>query len=122
MGGLYLFGAHAFGPAVQVLFALLVTSLIAWGICAAAYRSEKMLLRSGRPLLWTAPLPLLACGLLYGGLRFSGLQRYSSDGWDQWGRWNYTHQNSGAYILFFCGCLLTGLVLAICREKAPLKK
>lgn len=117
MDNLYNSLAQAFGPLAQVIFACFITFLTAWCICAAAYLGEGRLLRTRKPLLWLSPLLLPVSGLLYGGLRFSGLLLYSADGWAQRGPWNQTHQNSGAYILFICGCLLAGAAGAIRKER-----
>ena len=42
---------------------------------------------------------------------------YAADGWDTGGAWNYTWQNRGVYVLFTCGCLLAGVLLAVWKER-----
>ena len=117
MDGLYNFLAQTFGPMVQLIFFLLTLIFVTWCVCAAALWSERKLIQRYNSIVWTLPVPILVVGLLYGSLRFSGKLLYSTDGWDSWGRWNYTNQNCGAWILFICGCLLIGVVLAMYKEK-----
>lgn len=117
MDNLYNSLAQAFGPLAQVIFACFITFLTAWCICAAAYWSERKLIQAKKPVLWIFPILIPVVGLLYGGLRFSGLLLYSADSWAQWGPWNQTRQNSGAYILFICGCLLAGAAWAVRKER-----
>lgn len=121
MGNFYNFLAQTFGPLIQLIYFLLWSSLIAWGVGAVSFFGERRLLKSKISVLGTFPIIISVMGVLYGTLRFSGLLLYSTDGWDQWGHWNYTNQNSGIYTVFIFGCLLTGAILAVCKEKAFLK-
>ncbi len=119
MDNLYNSLAQTFGPLVQIIFFFFVLFLAAWCICAVAFFGERKLAQIRNRILWKPPFPILALGLLYGGLRFSGQLLYPTDGWDQWGPWNYTNQNFGAFII--CGCLLIGTILAVSKEKIFLK-
>ena len=122
VGGLYNALVQTFGPVLQAACFLFLLLLAIWCIGSAAFWSERRLIRIPNPVLWTLPFPILAAGLLYGGLRFSGWLLYPTDGWDPGGSWNYTHQNGGACVLFVCGCLLAGAVVAVYREKIARKK
>lgn len=121
MSGSYHSLAQAFGPLVQVIFFFFILFLTAWCIAAIAFWSERKLLMAKSCTLAILPLPIFAIGMLYGGFRFSGQIRYPSDNWDQWGLWNYTNQNCGALICFLCVCILTGVILAMYKEKFSLK-
>ncbi len=121
MDDLYNSLAQTFGPLVQIIFFFFFLFLAARCICAAAFFGERKLAQIRNRILWKLPFPILALGLLYGGLRFSGQLLYPTDGWDQWGAWNYTNQNCGAFIIFICGCLLIGTILAVRKEKILLK-
>lgn len=121
MDNLYHFLAQTFGPLVQLVFSLFILFLASWCICAIASWSEGKLILTGNRILWTLPFPILVFGLLYGGLRFSGQLLYPTDGWDQWGLWNYTNQNRGAYIFFIFVCLSIGVVSAVRKGMACLK-
>lgn len=116
MNGSYHILAQTFGPWVQAVFFLFIVLLTAWWIGAIAFWSERKLLMTKHRPLAAAPLLAAAGGMLYGGLRFSGRIRYFADGWDQWGRWEHTYQNRGAWILFLCACILSGMLLAVYRE------
>ena len=117
MSSLYIFLAQTFGPLVQIIWFFFIGILVAWCIGAIAFLGERKLIRTGNRILWSLPFPALASGLLYGGLRFSGQLLYPLDAWDQWGGWHYTNQNSGMRVLFICGCLLVGTILAVRKEK-----
>lgn len=121
MDNLYNILAQVFGPVVQAVFFFLTLLFAAWCISAAAYWSEQKLIGTKNQIVYLLPFPILAVGLLYGGLRFSGQLFYSTDGWNQWGYWNYTNQNYGAGVLFICVCLLIGVVLAMYKGKNYLK-
>lgn len=121
MNDLYNSLARIFGPLVQIIIFFFTVFLAVWCICAVAYWGEWKLIRT-KNLIWRIlPFPPLVIGMLYGGMRFSGRLLYSTDGWDQCGHWNYTNQNHGVYILFICGCMLIGAILAIHKEKIFLK-
>ena len=115
---LYITLAQTFGPLIQAISFFFIFFLGAGSIYAVAFWGERKLIRTGNHTLWRIPFPVFIVGLLYGGLRFSGLLLYAEDGWDQWGHWNFTNQNSGAFVLFVCGCLLIGAFTAIFKEKA----
>lgn len=121
MDGLYNSLAQTFGPLIQIIFSLFFLFLAVWCICSIAYWGEQKLMRTKNCILRILPFPVLAIGILYGGMRFSGQLLYPADGWDQWGYWNYTNQNWGAFILFICGCMLIGAALAMRKEKVFLK-
>lgn len=121
MNGSYNVFAQTFGPLVQVIFFFFILILAAWCIATIAFWSEHRLLKTKSCTLAILPLLISAIGTLYGGLRFSGKILYPADGWDQWGHWNYTNQNCGAVIFFLCVCILTGVILAMYREKFSLK-
>lgn len=117
MSELHVTLAHSIGPLVQLLSYCGARFFSAFLICAAAFWGERWLVRTRNRFLWFLPFLILMLGLFYGGLRVSGCLVYPSDGWDVSGIWNYTHQNRGAAVLFLCGCLLIGAVLAACKKK-----
>jgi hypothetical protein len=101
---------------VQFFFAYGVLALAAAAVGGVAFLAERQLLRR-ESSLWAAPVPVLLVGLVYGILRFTGCLLYAADGWDTGGPWNYTWQNRGALILFVCGSLLAGTLLAVWKER-----
>ena len=109
--------AQTFGPMIQFFYFFFILFLAAWCIGAITYWCEQKLMRTKNGVLGILPFPILAIGILYGGMRFSGQLLYPEDGWDQWGDWNYTHQNGGAFILFICGSMLIGAALAMRKRK-----
>lgn len=110
--------AHILGPLVQFFFFWGPVLLFGCAICAAAFWGARRLLQAKSRMLRALPFPLLSFCLLYGVLRGSGRLVYPSDGWDPSGIWNQTHQNEGTLILFLCGCLLIGAVLAVCKKRS----
>lgn len=121
MDYLYTSFSRVFGPLVQMVASFFVLFLTAWCVGAAGFWSERKLAQTGNRVLGMLPFPILILGFLYGGLRFSGQLLYPTDGWDQWGFWNYTYQNCGMCLLFLCVCLLIGIILAIYKENTTLK-
>ena len=121
MDDLYYTLEQLFGPLIQVLVFFFTLFLAASCIFAAAFWAERKLMQTKSRIFEILPLPIFASGILYGGLRFSGLLCYSTDGWDPWGYWNYTNQNCGVWILFVCGCMLIGAGSAMYKEKISLK-
>lgn len=117
MSELYITLAHTFGPMVQIISSLAAISFTVFVFSGAAFWGERRLIRTKCRILWALPFLLFIAGLLYGVLRVSGLLRFPWDGWAPFGIWNQTHLNGGTAVLFLCGCLLIGAVLAVCRTK-----
>lgn len=113
MSQLYVSLASVLGPGVQALSFFGGLLLFGVAVGAAAFWGERRLVQTQHRVLWTLPFPVLSLGLIYGGLRVSGLLVYPADGWDASGIWNQTNQNEGAILLLLCGCLLAGAVLAV---------
>ena len=114
---LFLRPAQIFGPVVQFFFTYGLLILAACALGGAAFLGERKLYRTRRKVLWAAPVPPLLAGMICGVLRFTGCLLYAADGWDTGGPWNYTWQNRGALILFVCGSLLAGTLLAVWKER-----
>jgi len=114
---LFLRPVQVFGPVVQFFFTYGLLALVAFAIGGGAFLGERALCRTKKRLLWAVPVPVLLAGLAYGILRFTGCLLYAADGWDTGGAWNYTWQNRGVYVLFTCGCLLAGALLAVWKER-----
>ena len=109
--------ACVFGPWIQVFFAFGLLLLSWFCLGAAAFYGERRLLRAGCRVLWKIPFFFFVPAIVYGGLRFSGVLLYPTDGWDQWGMWNLTNQNRGMAVLFLSTPLLIGTTLAVYRKK-----
>ena len=114
---LFLRPVQVFGPAVQFFFTYGLLALVAFLIGGGAFLGERALCRTKKWFLWAVPVPVLLAGLVYGILRLTGRLLYAADGWDTGGAWNYTWQNRGVYMLFTCGCLLAGALLAVWKER-----
>ena len=108
---------QTFGPFVQLVFAFGL--LLLAGICigSVSLGVERKLYRVGFKGIWLLPIIASIVSIFYGTLRFWGVLIYSADGWDSTGPWNYTNQNEGACVIYICGCLLVGMILAIYKEK-----